>query len=139
MVIDVKTLAMANLAVQVLLIIIVSAAAYLAKKRELGKHCMTMRVAVPIQIIAVISVMLPSLLGYLEHGTPGMFFEGEILTHHTLGLAVIALWIYINLVFLGKAKIGVKLATVMRLTFTLWMLALLLGLYLYIQIWVGLV
>lgn len=137
MVIDVKTLAMANLTVQVLLIIIVSGAAYLAKKRELGRHCMTMRVAVPIQIIATVSVMLPSLLGYLEHGTPSVFFEGEILTHHTLGLAVIALWIYINLVFAGKAKIGVKLVTVMRLSFTLWILALLLGLYLYVQIWVG--
>jgi uncharacterized membrane protein YozB (DUF420 family) len=137
MVIDVKILAMANLTVQVLLIIFVSGAAYLAEKRELGRHCMTMRVAVPIQIIATVSVMLPSLLGYLEHGTPSVFFESEILTHHTLGLAVIALWIYINLVFLGMAKLRVKLATVMRLSFTLWILALLLGLYLYIQIWVG--
>ncbi len=137
MVIDVRTLAMANLVVQVLLIITVSGAVYLAKKRELGRHCMTMRIAVPIQIIAIASVMLPSLLGYLEHGTPGVLFEGEILTHHTLGLAVVALWIYINLVFLGIAKLRVKLATVMRLSFTLWVLALLFGLYLYIQIWVG--
>ncbi len=137
MVIDVKTLAMANLAVQVLLIIIVSRAVYLAKKKELGRHCTTMRIAVPIQIIAIASVMLPSLLGYLENGTPSAFFKVEMLTHHTLGLAVIALWIYINLVFLGKAKLRVKLATVMRLSFTLWILALLLGLYLYVQIWVG--
>ncbi len=137
MVIDVRTLAMANLTVQVLLIIIVSGAVYLAKKRDLGRHCMTMRVAVPIQIIAIASVMLPSLLGYLEHGTPSIFFEVEILTHHTLGLAVIALWIYINLVFLGKARIGVKLATVMRISLTLWILALLIGLYLYVQIWIG--
>ncbi|MCX9012605.1 MAG: hypothetical protein OIN66_15990 [Candidatus Methanoperedens sp.] len=137
MVIEVKTLAMANLAVQILLIIIVSGAAYLAKKRELGRHCMTMRIAVPIQIIAIASVMLPSLLGYLEHGTPGIFFKGEMLAHHTLGLAVIALWTYINLVFLGVAKLRVKLVTVMRLSFTLWVFALLSGLYLYVRIWVG--
>ncbi len=39
MAIDVKTLATLNLVVQILLVIMVSGAVYLAKKRELGRHC----------------------------------------------------------------------------------------------------
>ncbi len=136
MVFDVRTLAMANLSIQVLLIIIVFGAVYFAKKRDLRRHCTIMRIAVPIQIIAIASVMLPSLLGYIEHGTPSVFFESEMLTHHTLGLAVVALWIYINLVFTGMVKLRVKLATVMKISFTLWIFALLFGLHMYVQIWV---
>src|SRR3990170_2354385 len=98
MAIDVKTLALANLAVQILLVIMVSRAAYLAKKRKLGRHCTFMRVLVPVQIIAIAAVMLPSMLGYIENPPP---FYTEMLIHHTLGLSVIALWLYINLSF-GK-------------------------------------
>lgn len=132
MAIDVKTLALANLAVQILLVIMVSGAAYLAKKkRELMRHCSFMRVLVPVQIIAIATVMLPSMLGYLTNPPP---FSTEMLVHHTLGLSVVALWIYINLSF-GKAWMPRNLRAFMRLAFTLWMLALLLGLHMYIQIY----
>jgi len=132
--IDVKTLALANLAVQILLVIMVSRAAYLAKKRKLGRHCTFMRVLVPVQIIAIAAVMLPSMLGYIENETPGILFNIEMLIHHTLGLSVIALWLYINLSF-GKAWMPRNLRTFMRTAFVLWMLALLLGLHMYVRIY----
>ena len=131
MAIDVKTLALANLAVQILLVIMVSRAAYLAKKRKLGRHCTFMRVLVPVQIIAIAAVMLPSMLGYLTNPPP---FNTEMLIHHTLGLSVIALWLYINLSF-GKAWMPRNLRTFMRTAFVLWMLALLLGLHMYVRIY----
>ena len=131
MAIDVKTLALANLAVQILLVIMVSRAAYLAKKRKLGRHCTFMRVLVPVQIIAIAAVMLPSMLGYIENPPP---FYTEMLIHHTLGLSVIALWLYINLSF-GKAWMPRNLRTFMRTAFVLWMLALLLGLHMYVRIY----
>lgn len=134
MAIDVKTLALANLAVQILLVIMVSGAAYLAKKRELTRHCNFMRVLVPVQIIAIAAVMLPSMLGYIENGYPSAFFKAEMFVHHAFGLLVIALWIYINLSF-GKPWMPRNLRAFMRLAFTLWMLALLLGLHMYIQIY----
>ncbi len=134
MVLSVKTLAELNLAVQLLLILIVSGAAYLAKKKMLGSHCAVIRVAVPVQILAIIGVMLPSMLGYLKTGIP-VLFNLEMLVHHTLGLAVIALWICINLIFTGFIKTGIKLVTFMRLAFVLWVLSLLLGLHMYVRIY----
>jgi putative membrane protein len=77
----------------------VSGAVFLAKKRNLGKHCIVMRVSVLLQIIAIAVVMLPSMLGYIENVQRDIFFNIEMLVHHTLGLIVIAIWIFINLIF----------------------------------------
>ncbi len=135
MAIDVRTLALANLSIQILLIIMVSGAVYIAKKKgELTKHCTFMRVLVPVQIIAILTVMLPSLVGYFAHPPP---FTTEILVHHTLGILVVVLWIYINLSF-GKPWQPRNLVLFMRSAFTFWILALLIGLHLYIMIYMGL-
>ena len=136
MVLDERVLAIINLIVQLLLIIIISVAAYLARKRQLKKHCTIMMVAVPIQIIAIASVMLPPMLGYVRYGQPGSSFNIEIWAHHILGLAVIVLWIYIILVFRGVIKVLGRLVIYMRLAFILWLLVLFMGIHLYIVIWV---
>ncbi|VVB56385.1 Uncharacterised protein [uncultured archaeon] len=135
MVFDVKTQAMINLTIQVLLIMSVSGAVFLVKKRNLGKHCVVMRVAVLLQIIAIAGVMLPSMLGYIENEQRSIFFNMEMLVHHTLGLTVIAIWIYINLVFAGVMRIRVRLETAMRLALASWILALIIGLHMYFLIW----
>ena len=135
MFLDVKTLAITNLAVQLLLIVTVSFTAYLAiKKRDFRKHCVVLRVAIPVQIIAVAIVMLPSMRGYIEY-TPGILFSIEMLIHHTLGLAIIALWLYINLVVGGILKVKGRLAVPMRIALTLWVLVFLIGIHIYIVIW----
>jgi len=63
---DVKNLAMINLMIQIFLVILLSYAAFLAKKKDLRKHCMIIRIAVLLQIAAIGAIMLPSLLGYIE-------------------------------------------------------------------------
>lgn len=135
MVFDAKTLAMANIAVQVLLLILVSVAVYFAKKRRFDKHCTIIRITVPVQIIAIIAVMLPSMSGYIKSEPFGILFEFEMLIHHTLGLLVIVFWICINLAF-GKV-IGMprKFALFMRTAFILWILAFILGLHMYARIY----
>lgn len=135
MAIDVKTLAVINLLVQLLLIVIVSIAVFHAKKRELGRHCTIMRGAVSVQVIAILVVMLPSMLGYIWNESPGILFSTEMLAHHLLGLAVVLLWIYINLLFMGKVRGKIRLATIMRYALALWILSLILGLHMYILIW----
>lgn len=135
MVFDVKTQAMVNLAIQVFLIMTVSGAVFLAKKRNLGKHCVVMRGSVLLQIIAIAGVMLPSMLGYIEHEQRGIFFNIEMVVHHTLGLAVIAIWIYINLVFMGVMRIRGRLVAAMRLALASWILALIIGIHMYSLIW----
>ncbi len=135
MVFDIKTQAMVNLTIQVLLIMTVFGAVFLAKKRNLGKHCIVMRVAVIVQIIAIASVMLPSMLGYIENEQRDIFLNIEILVHHTLGLILIVIWIYINLVFAGIMRIRGRLAVAMRLALASWILALIIGLHMYLLIW----
>lgn len=136
MVFDVKTQAMVNLTIQVLLIMTVSGAVFLAKKRNLGKHCVVMRVAVLLQIIAIAGIMLPSMLGYIENEYRDIFFNIEMLVHHTLGLVVIAIWVYINLVFAGVMRIRGRLVAAMRFALISWILAFIIGLHMYLLIWI---
>jgi len=135
MVFDIKTQAMINLTIQVLLIITVSGAVFLAKKGNLGKHCAVLRVAVPLQIIAIAVVMFPSMLGYIENEQRGIFFNIEMLVHHTLGLIVIVIWIYINLVFAGVMRIRGRIYTAMKLALASWILALIIGIHIYLLIY----
>src|SRR5574341_1960936 len=104
MTLNVMTLATINLIVQFLLVIAVLIAVLRVKKMDLGRHCSIMRGAVPVQIISIITVMLPSMIGYIRNEPPGILFRLEIQAHHLLGLAVVVLWIYINLLFMGKVK-----------------------------------
>jgi uncharacterized membrane protein YozB (DUF420 family) len=132
---DVKNLAMINLMVQILLVIILSYAAFLAKKKDLRKHCKILRIAVLLQIAAIGAIMLPSLLGYIENGAPGILFNTEILFHHTLGILVIGLWIYINLVYAKIIRWPGNFRSIMRSAYVLWILAFIIGLHLYIRIY----
>ena len=132
-----KVLASINLGVQCLLIIVLGFSAYNSiKKKDLITHCRILRIAVPVQILAIAAVMLPSLLGYLTHENKGPLFNAELLIHHTLGLVVIAAWIYANLVVLKKIKPFIPLRFVMRLALTSWILVFLLGVYFYFSIYV---
>ncbi len=136
MAVDVQTLAMANLAVQILLIITVFSAVYLARKKRLIRHCTVMRVAVPIQIIAIVAVMLPSMLGFIENVPSLPFFYPEVLIHHSLGLAVVGLWIYINLGIERRVKMPRNRAAVMWLALGVWIASIILGLSIYYTLYV---
>jgi putative membrane protein len=136
MVIDLRVFAPINLVVQLLLVATILVAAYLAKRRSLKKHCAIMRVALPLQIISIAFVMLPSMLGYVRVGQPGSAFSIEIWIHHALGLAVVALWIYINLVVFRVIKTRHSLIIPMRLALVSWLITLITGIHLYLVIWV---
>lgn len=128
---DSRALALANLVTQLALIAVLGGAFYLAREKKLKKHCTVMRVAVPVQILAVLGIMFPSMDRFIEHTQIGPLFQAEILIHHMLGLSVLALWIYINLIFLGFLSLKFKLRTMMRLALTFWVVTLILGLHIY--------
>lgn len=136
MAIDIKILAGANLAVQFALMIVLMKAVLLARGRKLKKHCTTMRLATSVQILAVISIMLPSLYGYVEHASIGHLFRAEIYMHHLIGLSLLLIWIYINLVFMRIVKKPVvRLRTMMWTALTLWITSFILGLHIYIMVY----
>jgi len=135
MMIDVKTLAMANLAVQILLIMTVFGAVYLARNKKLVKHCTIIRIAVPVQIIAILLVMLPSMMGFIENVPPLPFFYPEMLIHHSLGLVVVGLWVYINLGIERRVRMPRNRAAVMWLALGAWIASLFLGLSIYFTLY----
>lgn len=135
MVFDVKTLALANLGIQIFLIAFVFCAVYFVKKGNPLKHCAMVRIAVPLQVLAIITVMLPSLLGYIINEPFGIF-NAELLIHHTLGLLVVVLWIYINLAFSNVIRMPGNFRMFMRTALGLWLLALVLGLHIYTRLYV---
>ncbi len=134
---SVQILVLINLIVQIVLMGIVFTAVYLAKvKHQLSKHCAIMNIVVIIQIVTVAVVMLPSLLGYIQNEAPGLLSRLELMVHHGLGLLVVALWIYINLAFKGIIKTRWKLVIPMRLAFSAWLVTLILGLHIYLVLWI---
>jgi putative membrane protein len=134
--IDLRVFAPINLAFQILLLVTILVAAFLAKRRSLKKHCTIMRAALLLEIISIFLVMLPSMLGYVRIGRPASAFNIEIWIHHALGLVVIALWIYINLVVLRVIKTKHRLVIPMRLALVSWLASLVMGIRLYFVIWV---
>jgi hypothetical protein len=132
---DTKNLAIINLTIQIFFVILLSYAAFLAKKMDLRKHCKIIRIAVFLQIAAIGAVMLPSMLGYIENGAPGVLFNTEILFHHTMGILVIGLWTYINLVYAKIIRWPGNFKSIMRSAFVLWILAFIIGMHLYIRIY----
>ena len=134
----IQTLVTINLVVQISLFVTVLVAAYFARfKRQLVRHCTIMRVAVVVQLVAIAGVMLPSMLGYSGNQPPGLLFSLEIPIHHSLGLLVVVLWIYVNLAFKGIIKARWRLVIPMRLAFGSWLVTLILGLHIYFLLWAG--
>jgi len=132
---DIETLATINLLVQALLLLTMLVAAYLAKKKQLIRHCNLIRITVLVQLLTIFPTMLPAMLGYLKNPRQPAF-QAEMLLHHSSGILVILLWIYINLAFMGRVKLVGRLTTYMRAALMMWVLTFLLGLYLYFQIYV---
>ncbi len=135
MVFNLKTLALINLSVQLFLILLLNYATFLAKKRDLHKHCNIIRIAAGIQIAAIVAVMWESMIGYLGNDSWTTLFNMELLIHHSLGILVILLWVYINLVYGRFIRSRGNFRQIMKLAYVVWMFTFILGLHIYIKIY----
>jgi len=135
MAIDIRTLATANLVVQLVLIALILGAVYLARRGRIKRHCTIVRGAVVVQIIAILIVMLPSLLGYVANVPPIPFLYPELLIHHILGLVLIAIFIYVNLEVGHVIRPIVKRKDAMWTALGVWLVALALGIILYLTVY----
>jgi uncharacterized membrane protein YozB (DUF420 family) len=135
MAIDIRILATANLAVQLALIGFVFGAVYLARRGRVVQHCTVVRGAVIVQIIAILAIMLPSLLGYVESVPPIPFLYHELLIHHILGLVLIAIFIYVNLEVARVIRPVVKRKNAMRTALGVWLITLALGISIYFTVY----
>lgn len=132
---DVRTLTLANFLLQIALVGVLLFAVYLARRKRLIKHCTVMRIAMPVQIAAIAVVMLPSALSYLTSGVPVTFFYIEMMTHGVVGLGVVVIWIYANLVQAGLIRTRHRLLAPMRLALGLWLINFAIGTHMYFTLW----
>lgn len=135
MAIDIRTLATANLVVQLGLIVLVLIAVYLARRGRVIRHCTIVRGSVVVQIIAIFAVMLPSLLGYVENIPSLPFLYPELLIHHILGLVLIAIFVYVNLDVGRVIRPIFKRKNVMRTALGVWLVAIALGIHIYLTVY----
>ncbi len=132
---NIENPAFINLSVQFLLILLLNYATFLAKKRDLHKHCTIIRITAFIQIAAIVAVMWGPMLGYLGNDTQDILFNMELLIHHSLGILLITLFIYINFVFLKITRSRGNLRNIMKAAYIIWTFTFILGLHIYIKIY----
>jgi hypothetical protein len=132
MLLDYQTIIALNLALQLILVAALGFAVFLARKKDFQRHCLVLRLAVTAQILAVLALMSPAMVAILDPGRPNGLFQVEVLLHHTLGLVVILLWIYINLVYLGRLKARLALRWAMQATAGLWVASFIMGFHIYL-------
>jgi len=132
---NLKNLALINFSVQFFLILLLNYATFLAKKKDLHKHCTIIRTAAGIQIVAIAAIMWESMVGYLGSDAMDTSFNMELLIHHSLGILLIFLWVYINLVYGRFIRSRGNFRNSMKLAYIVWMVAFILGLHIYIKIY----
>jgi uncharacterized membrane protein YozB (DUF420 family) len=135
MTIDIQTLATANLLIQLVLIGFLFEAVYLARRGRAVRHCTIIRGALIVQIVSIVAIMLPSLLGYVENVPQIPFLYPELLIHHILGLVLIIIFAYINLEVGRVIRPRIKRKNVMRLALGVWLVALVLGINIYLTVY----
>ena len=132
---DPHTLATIGLAIQAVLMLIVFAAAFLAKMRKKFKlHCTIINIVVLVQLAAVSLLMIPSMIRHVGNGQRGPLYGTEWV-HHSLGIVVILLWVLINLQSRRIVRIRIRRTTLMRTALALWVVVLVLGALLYKSLW----
>jgi hypothetical protein len=127
--------ALANTILQVALVVAAAVALWLAKKKRLKIHCLVMRVSVAVEIVLIAALMVPSSAAYLRAWDGWTWFTTELIIHHILGILVILLFIFFNLVMTGLVKFRHRLRPYMRGAFVLWVATLAVGVHLYWHIW----
>lgn len=128
-------LALANVVIQVLLLVATAAAVILVRNRRFSRHCFIMRLVVMAEVLTVALVMAPSFSSYVRHWHGWTVLSSTIVTHMVLGVSALLLFIYANLGYLGVIKTPWSLLPVMRVTLVVWLATLVLGVYLYFIIW----
>jgi hypothetical protein len=119
---NIRLLITINFATQMGLLATIIVAAVLARrKKQFQKHCTIMRVVGPVQIATIIGIMAPAITIDLQIVARATSFGVEVLAHHVLGLIVVGLFIYINLVYRGTLKPRFQLVKAMRLALASWL------------------
>ena len=129
-----------DLVLQISILILLLAGIAIAKlKRKFNRHGALMGIALALNTISIIVVMLPSFLSF-----SGLFANlstpaAVVITHAILGVLVevLGIWLVVNWIGRrGNIKSCVGKKNLMRVTLLLWFLELIIGIYVYVMLYV---
>ncbi len=131
---DPQLVALANFIIQVVLMGVVAFSSYWSfRRKKLKFHCKLMRYTVGVLIVTIAVTMVPQLIGFIGvMGVKFSWFYAETLLHHTLGLAIIGIFVYSNLVMLRIIKTKRRQRTIMRVVTGLWAAVFIMGVHMYV-------
>jgi uncharacterized membrane protein YozB (DUF420 family) len=126
-----------TLAVQIVILILLLGGYSLKRMKKFRQHGMTMLVAVVLHIITILAVMLPSLATVipLVHSNTSTVLTIVAPLHGIIGIiaAVLGVWIVTSWRLRAPVQYCAAKKKLMCLTLTLWLIALFLGILLYLH------
>jgi uncharacterized membrane protein YozB (DUF420 family) len=131
-----------SLAIQITVLVLLIIAWTLKNRKKFRQHGITMTTAVVLHIITILYVMIPSLYNFTS--SPGAIALDlpVIITfiHVALGFITLALgiWLVTSWHFSTDLKTCFSNRKLMKPTIALWIIAILLGIVLYVSIWASL-
>ncbi|HEX9262531.1 MAG TPA: hypothetical protein VF893_08395 [Candidatus Bathyarchaeia archaeon] len=134
--------ATASLAIQILVLGLLITGYFLKNRKRYSGHGITMATAVVLHVITILTVMVPSFSNFFS--IPGsIIIDANLiitLVHVSLGLIAVALgtWLASSWHFKTDLQRCFANKRLMKPTLLLWIIAILLGIYLYLTIWASL-
>ncbi len=123
-----------HIGLQFFILLLLAVSSYLAHFKKMKNHCGLMRAALLLQFLSIVFVMFPS-FSVLSGMPISDQFRLELWVHHTAGLLVVLLVIYINLAVKGSVRFLGKPYRLMKPVVLLWFLVLLGGLHIYMSLY----
>jgi len=131
-----------NLSFQLLIFILAILGVILILRRSLIKHCRLLNLAIILNLVSVFVVMVPSFLQFTRVLTLAGLMSLEVLimvTHGGVGTVALILSVVVVLRMTNRVPALARIVpakSLMRVTFLLWLLSLLMGLMIYRSIYI---
>jgi uncharacterized membrane protein YozB (DUF420 family) len=131
-----------NLSFQLLIFVLAILGVILILRRSLVKHCRLLNLAIILNLISVFVVMVPSFFQFTRALTLAGLRSLEVLimmTHGAVGTVALILSVVVVLRMTNRVPTLARIApamSLMRVTFLLWLLSLLMGLMIYRSIYI---
>ena len=131
--------ATASLVIQIIVLALLIIAVALKNKKRFREHGILMTTSVILHIITILTVMVPSFISYFPQTGSIRIDEALIitLTHMTLGLIAVAIgiWLTASWHFRTDLQRCFSNKKLMKPTLAIWIIAILIGIILYITAW----
>jgi len=131
-----------NLSFQLLIFVLAILGVILVLRRSLVKHCRLLNLAIILNLVSVFVVMVPSFLQFTRVLTLAGLMSLEVLimvTHGGVGTVALILSVVVVLRMTNRVPALARIVpakSLMRVTFLLWLLSLLMGLMIYRSIYI---